>query len=653
MSQASKVIGRFASILATIYSFESLAASDSKFDLTEQCGPSKNSDGWSRTNSGILQNGQFRSIREFTNKRNGGQQTEVISLTIKPDGVVFYKRTSDNNIRGYSEAIFNGQLNQNQKTITMNSTEGRGGDIYRDCSVKITLNSPMITAKTNSANPKPTEKIKNTPTNTDSKTAENNNLNQTTDQKQLDNELKQALVDAQKTKQEQDALKAQLEEQRQKLAAINSAAQDEIEKLKRQLADQEKIKSQNEDSRNKLSQSNISAQSEIERLKKQINEQEAKGSRLVTTDQFIVSAKSRVETLKMAATSNREIEVAMRSDYEVRIKSQVQQLRSRISLLTTAKATAANSDEIKFLQSQIDNLSTRSLEDEEAFKKLLLRSNELEANIRDLSNSIRVELDNTKQDLDEKRRQDFETISKSLVDIGVLIETTRQATKREMASLKSYTDTELTKLKQDQANLEKRLNTTNQILANLILPISERPEDWMMRVAAVPVQQQQFCRIVDRFYDDLDNVYKTRNDIKKNALFRDRHQDLAALLPGGAINSWIVRVIEVTQAPDGSAAVLLQPPCRAMLGSDACGSDQKKIRATIPPKSLMYRELSRVNTGDFVTISGKIIYAQESYADQPLPQYALYQAGKHCTDVSGAKSQDVFVTELTNLAVLK
>lgn len=628
-------------------------AADTKFEIIEECGPSYGGHrggvgpGWERSYAGILKNGQYSQATNRTDNDNGGQQLEELSLNLTADGRVQFNRRRSNSITGDASIKYIGQIQSGQKQIKISGRQSYSNGRIRACTAQITfLEAPVISVSTE-AKSRSASSQKALTANRELAAGDENKKSE------INSSISKLISELNEAKAEIVRLRIANEEARSTLRGTNNATQSEIEKLKTQAAEQEKLKIQSEIARNQLAQSNISAQSEIDRLKKQIKEQEVKGSRLVTTDQFIFSSKSRIETLKTLAISNRDIEVAMRNDYEVRIKSQVQQLRSRISLLTTAKATAANSDEIKFLQSQIDALISRSLADEEAFKKLLLRNNEIESEVGDLRNTIKTELEKTKQDLDEKRRQDFDTLSKNLNDIGSLIEATRQATQREIASLKQYTDSELAKLKQDQISLEKRLTTTNQILANLILPISERPEDWMMRVAAVPVQQQQFCRIVDRFYDDLDNVYKTRNDIKKNALFRDRHQDLAALLPGGAINSWIVRVIEVTQAPDGSAAVLLQPPCRAMLGSDACGADQKKIRATIPQKSLMYRELSRVNTGDFVTISGKIIYAQESYVDQPLPQYALYQAGKHCTDVNGAKSQDVFVTEITNLAVLK
>ena len=51
---------------------------------------------------------------------------------------------------------------------------------------------------------------------------------------------------------------------------------------------------------------------------------------------------------------------------------------------------------------------------------------------------------------------------------------------------------------------------------------------------------------------------------------------MATLLPRGEFENWVVQIKEVTQASDGSAAVMLQPPCRAMLGSDACQKNGSK-----------------------------------------------------------------------------
>jgi hypothetical protein len=62
----------------------------------------------------------------------------------------------------------------------------------------------------------------------------------------------------------------------------------------------------------------------------------------------------------------------------------------------------------------------------------------------------------------------------------------------------------------------KNVSLVQRVLDGIVLPTTADPNSWMMRVAAVPVQQQQFCRIVDQFYDNIDKVYQTHNDIKKN-----------------------------------------------------------------------------------------------------------------------------------------
>lgn len=207
-------------------------------------------------------------------------------------------------------------------------------------------------------------------------------------------------------------------------------------------------------------------------------------------------------------------------------------------------------------------------------------------------------------------------------------------------------------LKREQAKTSDNVNFVQKLLDGIILPTTEDPNSWVMRVAAVPVQQQQFCRIVDKFYDSIGSVYQAHNDIKKNSLFRDRQLSMAALLPQGAFANWVVRVKEVTQAADGSAAVMLQPPCRAMLGSDACQVNGSKIQATIQPSSPVYRELGQVSAGDFVVVSGKVLYAEDS-GEKPLPTYAVYQAGSHCSGADGSKQEDVFVTEINYLVQLR
>ena len=430
----------------------------------------------------------------------------------------------------------------------------------------------------------------------------------------------------------------------------------------------------------------IDAESELQALKDQIaktksDEAQANKDQLIQVDKFVVASRSKLEALNIRVRGYQELQTTVKSDYESKLQISIKQITGHISELSAAKVTVNNADQINELQRQLADLKSRSLAHDQLYQSVSSKLSAVTKEISQAQSDLKSSLDANIQILDAQRKADMDDITSKLASLSLEINTSQEKIDADIAEFKTKTSAQFSQiassiddlnartaqlekdqkelakkqadLAQQQSNTDKRLTATNQLLANILLPVTERADDWMMRVAAVPVQQQQFCRIVDRFYDDLAAVYKVRNDIKKNALYKDRQQDLAALLPAGAINSWIVRVVEVTQAADGSAAVMLQPPCRAMLGSDACSTDQKKFRATIAPETLMYRELARLNSGDFVTISGTILYAQTSASTSPLPQYALYEPNKHCSAADGAKQEDVFVTELTNLAALR
>jgi hypothetical protein len=195
------------------------------------------------------------------------------------------------------------------------------------------------------------------------------------------------------------------------------------------------------------------------------------------------------------------------------------------------------------------------------------------------------------------------------------------------------------------------LDELRERLGGIILAPTIDPKSWLLWVSSVPIQEPQFCRIIDRFYDDLDRVYRSRNEIQKSVLFRDRRKDIAALLPGGTFENWVVQLKEVTLTADGSAAVMLQPPCRVMLGSDACQRNSASIHATISQDSLTFRELARLSSGDFVVVSGRILYAASE--DQPIPAYAIYQAGTHCSGIPESRSEEVLVTEIRYLVQIR
>lgn len=202
---------------------------------------------------------------------------------------------------------------------------------------------------------------------------------------------------------------------------------------------------------------------------------------------------------------------------------------------------------------------------------------------------------------------------------------------------------------------EIRVGNIESVLDQIILPTSERRDDWVLRVPAIPVQQQQFCRIVDRFHDEIVKVYLARNELRQNALYRERQADISALLPKGRFENWIVRVVEVRQAADGSGAILFQPPCRVMFGSDICGPENKKIYGTIAPNTPLYRELEKVSSGDFIVVSGSLYYANlgQAKSEAGITTRTVYPAGSYCSSNNAGKEQDVFVTEIDYLVQLR
>ena len=77
------------------------------------------------------------------------------------------------------------------------------------------------------------------------------------------------------------------------------------------------------------------------------------------------------------------------------------------------------------------------------------------------------------------------------------------------------------------------------------------------------IQQQQFCQLTDRFYDNLNKARKSKNEIKVNIVHKERQENLDALIPEGKISNWIFKVIKIDQVEDGSAAVVLGLQCNS------------------------------------------------------------------------------------------
>lgn len=192
------------------------------------------------------------------------------------------------------------------------------------------------------------------------------------------------------------------------------------------------------------------------------------------------------------------------------------------------------------------------------------------------------------------------------------------------------------------------VNWIQNTLGGVVLPTGENAEDWVSKIAAVPSQEQQFCRIIDRFHDDLARALESRNQIKVNAVYRERQRDLATLLHDGEFQNWIVRVEEVRQGPDGAVGITLQPPCRAVLSAYSC-EKSGAIQASIPANSPAYEQLSKISHNDFVAISGKLLSIAAGLQGQPLATTGGYRAAIDCSQPDQARGEKIFGTRLNSL----
>jgi len=484
---------------------------------------------------------------------------------------------------------------------------------------------------------------------------------------------------------------ARLQAENTRIAAENAKAKDEAQRLAAAEAakaklDTSRLQAENSKAREEAQRIAEAAKAKEEAQRVNLAQTAAKPAQQASLANFslitpafaqedaVAIRRSQISVYSRQIVSLNEVISQYQKDYSARRLRGVNEVQTKITLLSQCTSCKNRTQEIEALRVQVRSVQSVTILRDPLYMRLKDQVNLLQS-------QLKSEIASVKSSIVEYQKQNQRQLAEALVEVERKfsefdreLQTTESRILSVVDENKADADrkfaeveTSLATLTSQIANLDERqtatqkqldqtdnrLTATRSVLANILLPISERGDDWMLRVAAVPVQQQQFCRIVDRFHDELAQVYKVRNEIKKNILFKDRQQDLASLLPGGGFNSWVVRVVEVTQAIDGSAAVLLQPPCRAMLGSDACSNQPGKIRATIAPNSLIYRELGRLNSGDFVTISGTIIYAKEAVDDRPVPQYALYEPSKHCSVAEGSKDQDVFVTSITNLVQLR
>jgi hypothetical protein len=182
------------------------------------------------------------------------------------------------------------------------------------------------------------------------------------------------------------------------------------------------------------------------------------------------------------------------------------------------------------------------------------------------------------------------------------------------------------------------------------------PNDvWINFNPAITVQERQFCRIVENFRTEYAVAESTHNQIKSNETLRGLAQSLNSLLPDGKFPGWVMRVVNVAQAKDGSAEVLLELPCNVYVGSNACDPDPKNFYGTAPEGSRIYTELAKMTVGDFALVSGQFMYADDKAfsKDRSVASFKYMKAADHCKAKTLTAKADFFGLKLEVLSTIK
>jgi hypothetical protein len=247
---------------------------------------------------------------------------------------------------------------------------------------------------------------------------------------------------------------------------------------------------------------------------------------------------------------------------------------------------------------------------------------------------------------------------------------------------KMFGSNEVPKIKDMIKDIQSTLSNFNQSAANKVISQSStylagkspkpKEEKRITKVASsfdtnwsnveddLTIQQQQFCQLTDRFYDNLNRARVSKNEIKVNMVHKERQENLDALIPQGKINNWIFKVVKIDQVEDGSAAVVLGLQCRSFVGSGQTidikrgmsNKDKKEWRATIPYNDRRFRELAKLDQGQFIVGSGTMLEINAYRPGQKETFYASQQIGEHPLTKGLNLEGELFIADLSYIAAL-
>ena len=185
------------------------------------------------------------------------------------------------------------------------------------------------------------------------------------------------------------------------------------------------------------------------------------------------------------------------------------------------------------------------------------------------------------------------------------------------------------------------------------------PPEWEPFGSDMSLQQKQFCQLTNRFFEDISKAIKSKNEIKVNIVHKERQQNLDGLLPGGKVNNWIFKVVKIDQVEDGSAAVVLSLHCKSFVGSGQIHTkstwrkkSSKEWRATIPYDDRRFRELAKLDSGQFILGSGTFLEINAFKPGQIETFYASQQIGEHPLTKDLKLKGELFLADLSYIAAL-
>ena len=299
----------------------------------------------------------------------------------------------------------------------------------------------------------------------------------------------------------------------------------------------------------------------------------------------------------------------------------------------------------KIAQKKAKQLATERQKAEKIAKQL-----ELERVIAEKENKERL------KKLDEERKKSEKIAERLRKERKIAEQKAKDLEQTQVASLQ--------KEKEKREELEKKLislqeeNKKNRSNINSVFKIKLPPE-WVPFENKMSLQQEQFCQLTNRFFEDIKRATKSGNEIKINIVHKERQENLDGLLPGGKVNNWIFKVIKIDQVEDGSAAVVLSLQCKSFVGSGQIHTrstwikkSSKEWRATIPYDDRRFRELAKLDKGQFILGSGVMLEINAFKPGQKETFYASQQIGDHPLAKGLNLEGELFITDLSYIAAL-